>query len=141
MLNELRKIGASDLVQSIESTVARGKSKTNVSKKTTQMSLLPKEAVIVALHMLVAAVEPPFQLKSAEEILDVKIDWAFDELQPQQFSSDSGIALFTQLVENELTPPKIPLLNEEERVALRDGVLRIIEMINELEKDLNADAS
>lgn len=140
-LNRLRELGAGELVLDIESTVARGRPRTETGGKagTLQTPLSPREALAVALHMLVAAVEPPIQVQAAEQILGASITWDFDELEPRQLHGEAGPALFPEPSSSSHEFPQLPLLGRDEREALRGAATKLLELARQLEEHGNAD--
>lgn len=141
-LSRLRDLGAGELVRDIENTVARGRPRSETGSKTgtLQTPLSPREALVLALHMLVAAVEPPIQVQAAEEILGTGVIWGFDELEPRQLHGEAGMALFPEPRSSALENPQLPALSSDERETLRTGATKLLKLMRELEEDLDADA-
>lgn len=141
-LRRLLALGASELVRDIETTVARGRPRAEVGGKTgtLQTPLSPREALVVALQMLVAAVEPLVHVQAAQEVLGGKIVWGFDELDARQLDSDAGTVSFLVRASSPLERPQLPDMSESERDALRTGATTLIQLVRELEEHGNADA-
>jgi hypothetical protein len=95
ILAKLRRLGAEDLAREIELTVLRGALRTEsgpgAKGQVFQTPLSSKEALLVALRMFLAAVEPAFQIPHMRDVLaasedgdedePVVVSWAFDRLQ------------------------------------------------------------
>lgn len=142
-LSSLRERGAIELVQDIESTVVRGRPRMEAGGKTgtLQTPLSPREALVVALHMLVAAVEPPLQLEAAQELLGADVKWGFDELAPREVSGESGTVWFPVRASSALESPQVPRLSQNARETLRTSATRLLMLVRELEEHVDADAS
>lgn len=141
-LRRLHNLGAGELVRDIENTVARGRPRAEVGGKagTLQTPLSPREALVVALHMLVAAAEPPVHVQAAQEVLGAEIVWGFDELEPRRLHGDAEPASFPSRASRPLESPHLPDLSDDAREALRAGGTALLQLVRELEEHGNADA-
>jgi len=140
-LRRLLELGAGELVRDIESTVARGRLCAEVGGKsgTLQTPLSPLEALVVALHMLVAAVEQPVHVQASQEVLNAEIVWRFDELEPRQLLSDAGPASFPARTSSPVESPQRPELSDNASEALRASATALLTLVRELEEHGNAD--
>ncbi len=90
LVEELLSRGATDLVQEIRQTIARGTTRTRREGKKGQEVFLQEplsdeEAFVVAVELILAALEPPFMLLEASKLLGVPggedLVWMRDLLQ------------------------------------------------------------
>ena len=143
VLVRLRELNAIDLVQEIEVTVGRGALRSEPDRKTgaRQTVLSPHEALVVALRMLVASVEPPVHTAEAENILTTRISWSFDELEPQELRRDAETVIFPQPRTAPQEAPVIPSLRSDDLRKLCSSAGELLSLVQQTEQDTeNADA-
>lgn len=139
VLLRLRKLEATDLVQEIEVTVGRGELRSEVGAKSDalQTPLSPHEALVVALGMLVAAVEPPIHRTEAEKELESTISWRFDELEPRHLQHEAGKVPFPEPRTASREALEFPALTQDELKSLRDHAAQLLKLARACEKEVD----
>lgn len=137
VLVRLRELEATELTHEIEVTVGRGELRSEVGAKSDalQTPLSPHEALVVALRMLVAAVEPPIHRTEAEKALETTISWRFDELEPRHLQHEAGTLLFPESRAAAWAAPELPSLTKDELQALHNRAAKLLDLARETEKE------
>lgn len=138
---ELTNRGAEDLVKDIQATVMQGTFRDEHAKRKEkgiyQIPLSPKEALITALRMFMASLEPSLQIEESRKRLisgdaetALGFTWAFDKLEPtDKFARE--ILLPSQ--EDVYRPlQEVPSLDEQDLDGLRVSLERLQHIIDEL---------
>lgn len=138
VLVRLRELKATELIYEIEVTVSRGELRSEVDAKTDalQTPLSPHEALVLALRMLVAAVEPPIHRTEAERVLESTISWRFDELQPRHLQ-EAGTMTFPDPRAARREAPEFPSLTKGQLEALRNHAGKLLELARDTEKEID----
>ena len=139
VLVSLRELKASELIHEIEVIVGRGELRSEVDAKSDalQTPLSPHEALVVALSMLVAAVEPPIHRREAEKVLASTVSWRFDELQPRNVQREAGAAPSPEPRPAGREAPEFPSLTKDQLETLRNCAARLLELARDTEKEID----
>lgn len=139
LLARLRELAATELIREIEVTVGRGELRSEVDAKSNalQTPLSPHEAVVVALQMLVSAVETPIHRAEVEKAVESTISWRFDELEPREVQPDSGIARSPEARSTSREAPEFPSLRKDQLETLCSYATRVLELTRDTEKEID----
>lgn len=143
LLGKLDELGASALARDIEISVLRGaprkESGPRAQELVYQAALSAREALAVALRMLLAALEPVLQVASVREVLQnitapdsdaLEVRWAFDRIGPVE-GYDADVTLSLQVdVLGEIE--ELPRFSQENVQRLRELAKNVELLVGEL---------
>lgn len=137
LLDRLREVGGTELIREIEVTVGRGKLRTGEEIKPGgfQTTLSAHEALVVALRMLVAAVEPPIYKAEAEKASESTIAWRFDELEYSR--RGAGAVPSPEALATTTGVPELPSLTKDELDSLGYNAARLLALAQATERELD----
>jgi len=140
LIEELLNLGATDLVRDVHAAIARGTTRHGDDKKREkvafQAAFTAREAFVVAIRHVVAAIDPLFMIHESRALLGrfgessdiVEVMWAFDRLQGPEDAS----VLFPSADEYIEPILRLPEVEPQEFTAIRENVVRLRHLCNQM---------
>ena len=147
LLDKLRQLDAEALARDIELTVLRGALRaedgSSAKAQTFQTPLSPREALVVALRMFLAALDPAFQLPHVRGILGAcssddesaapQITWALDRLEAGEEPDHELVPQTDPRALDELE--KLPEVEPATLTQLHELAEQLVSLVAELETE------